>query len=81
MWANYIPDDPLLRALPFGFVAAICLWGLISPRTQGPILWRWQRQYRQLDKNPAARDELIRRQSTLPFIVSIVVGLMLLLKG
>ncbi|EWS82454.1 hypothetical protein BF93_11095 [Brachybacterium phenoliresistens] len=73
MW--YVPENDLLRVAPFAVVAALCLWGLISPRTSWRLLWGWQQRYRRVEERD--RPALVRRQLLLPLILAVVLGLVM----
>ncbi|MBO0891658.1 MAG: hypothetical protein J2P14_12125 [Acidothermales bacterium] len=76
MWVQYIPDERIWRELPVVLLAALSVWGLVSPRTQWPVLWGWQRRYRHLQE-PRERAETIRRSVIVPLIIGVVLGLIL----
>ncbi|MFC0672994.1 hypothetical protein [Brachybacterium hainanense] len=70
MWN--IPENDLLRILPWAILAALCLWGLVSPRTQWTALWGWQRRYRAVDERD--RPSFVRVRMILPLILCLVIG-------
>lgn len=73
MMYAHLPASPWIRGIPFLIVAALSLWGLVSPRSQWRVLWGWQPRYRNI-KDQYARDALVRRSSTVPLLISIVMG-------
>jgi len=76
MWVNHIPDERFWRELPVLLVAALSVWGLASPRTQWPVLWGWQRRYRDL-RDPQERAQTVRRTLVVPLILCILLGVIL----
>lgn len=76
MWAGNIPDDQFWRLLPLAIVVALCLWGMIWPRSQWRLLWGWQSRYHHV-AGADERARLVRRSLVVPLIVSIIAGILL----
>lgn len=74
MW--HVPENALLRVLPFALVAALSLWGLIAPGSNWRLLWGWQKRFQHVAVGD--RDSYVRRHMIAPLVLSVILGLMLL---
>lgn len=73
-----VPESLLWRLFPFGVLALLALWGLVSPRSQWRVLYSWQHRYRDAE-HPDDQHELVFHHATMTLGLSVAVGLLVVL--